>query len=69
MTYIDQYRAWVILSPTESCTVVIDAYTEEAARQCIEEKFGQGCIRFMARRKPEFVIAERERERQQEAGQ
>lgn len=69
MTYIDQFRAWVILSPTESCTVVIDAYTEEDARQRIEEKFGQGCIRFMARRKPEFVIAEREQERQHKAGQ
>ena len=64
MTYIDQYRAWVILSPTESCTVVIDAYTEEAARQCIEEQFGQGCIRFMARRKPEFVEAERAQARE-----
>lgn len=68
MTYIEQYRAWVRISPEESCTVVIDAYTEEDARKCIEDEFGQGSIIFMARRKPEFVIAEREQERQREAG-
>ena len=66
MTYIDQFRAWVRLSPTGSCTVVIDAYSEERARQCIEDEFGQGCIIFMARRKPEFVEAERQRERELE---
>ncbi len=68
MTYIDQFRAWVRLSPTQSCTVVIDAFSEERARQCIEDEFGQGCILFMARRKPEFVIAEREQAREREAG-
>lgn len=62
MTYIDQFRAWVRLSPTKSCTVVIDAHSEERARQCIEDEFGQGCIMFMARRKREFVEAERKRE-------
>ena len=69
MTYIDQFRAWVLLSPTGSCTVVIDAYSEERARQCIEDEFGQGCIIFMARRKPEFVEAERRRERELEQEQ
>ena len=64
MTDMDQYRAWVRLSATESCTVIIDAYNEEVARQCIEDEFGQGCIRFMARRKPEFVEAERARAQQ-----
>jgi hypothetical protein len=46
--------------------VVIDAYSEERARQCIEDEFGQGCIIFMARRKPKFVEAERQRERELE---
>lgn len=64
MTDMDQYRAWVRISTTESCTVIIDACTEEAARQCIEDEFGQGCIRFMARRKPEFVEAERAQARE-----
>jgi hypothetical protein len=49
--------------------VVIDAYSEERARQCIEDEFGQGCIMFMARRKPEFVIAEREQARERELEQ
>ncbi len=49
--------------------MVIDAYSEERARQCIEDEFGQGCIIFMARRKPEFVEAERRRERELEQEQ
>lgn len=60
---MDQYRAWVRFSPDESGTVIIDAYSEDDARHCCEAEFGQGCIIFMARRKPEFVAAERERER------
>ncbi|GHA07460.1 hypothetical protein GCM10011617_30160 [Novosphingobium arvoryzae] len=52
------------MQPTGTDTVVVDAYTEEEARQYCESLHGVGCIIFMARRKPEFVEAERKRERE-----
>lgn len=61
---MDQYRAWVRVQPTGTDTVVVDAYTEEEARQYCESLHGVGCIIFMARRKPEFAEAERKRERE-----
>lgn len=64
---MDQYRAWVRLHPEGTDTVVVNAVTEQEARQHCEALHGEGCIIFMARRKREFVEAERQREREREA--